>query len=284
MFKAYIFHFPTEQLKAIEPCNGDNAINQFAQSLPDGVYTTMRTVQKTKIFQLSFHLKRLMEGFELTNTEFEYDINRIKPALFNIIKQHPAKENRIRIHIPFSSAQDCYFMVEELTTPSESAYNFGVRVITNSIFRSNPEAKLSSFLRESENLKNYLINKNIEEALMVNNSGEILEGLSSNFFAFKGDELYTAEKGILFGSTRDVILRIAESNRMKIVLLPIKIFELNDINEAFIASTSRGIIPVVEIDELQIGSGSPGKNTLFLQNQINDWMWNQSEKIIQSED
>ena len=71
---------------------------------------------------------------------------------------------------------------------------------------------------------------------MLNSKHELLEGLSSNFFAVISDVLYTAEDEVLNGATREIILLEAENEKIQIKFDPINYSNLKKIDEAFISS------------------------------------------------
>ncbi|MDO8513214.1 MAG: aminotransferase class IV [bacterium] len=72
---------------------------------------------------------------------------------------------------------------------------------------------------------------------------KILEGTTFNFFIFRGNELITPKKDILQGTRRNLILKLAQD--FKIAERPVNLIELKEATEAFISSTTRGIVPVV---------------------------------------
>ena len=90
--------------------------------------------------------------------------------------------------------------------------------------------------------------------------GNVLETTRNNFFLFHGDTLVTAGEGMLQGITRKVIINIADK-KYKLEIREVLKEELNWCTECFITGTTRGITPVVQIDEMKIGNGKPGKNT-----------------------
>ena len=92
---------------------------------------------------------------------------------------------------------------------------------------------------------------------MVDEAGRILEGLTSNFFAVKGGELWTNEEGVLSGITRSLVLDEAVRIELPVNYKSIMITEIPILEEAFITSSSRGILPVKQIDDVYIGSGQP---------------------------
>ena len=103
----------------------------------------------------------------------------------------------------------------------------------------------------------------IHEGLLVSDDGAILEGLSSNFFGILGGRLHTEDTRVLAGVTRSMLLEIAKG-----VLPrgkgPVHRAAVPKLEEAFITSVSREILPVVRIDGETIGSGRPGPVTLDL--------------------
>jgi branched-chain amino acid aminotransferase len=73
--------------------------------------------------------------------------------------------------------------------------------------------------------------------------------------------LETARKGILLGVTRRTVLRVARGSGLDIVYSPLKREQVPALDEAFITSSSRGIVPVVQIDDMTVGEGCPGEIT-----------------------
>jgi branched-chain amino acid aminotransferase len=127
--------------------------------------------------------------------------------------------------------------------------------------RQLPEAKLTRFIDRSSSVRQSLP-ADANEAVMVNPEGCLMEGLSSNFFALVDGRLRTAEKGVLFGITRSLTLDSARQLGIPVQLSPVCRSELMQIDEAFITSSSRGVLPVRQIDEFVIGQEAPGEITL----------------------
>jgi branched-subunit amino acid aminotransferase/4-amino-4-deoxychorismate lyase len=98
----------------------------------------------------------------------------------------------------------------------------------------------------------------------VDEDGRILEGLTSNFFALKGGVLWTNEGSVLSGITRSLVIDVAAESGLKINLESVTTSEILQIEEAFITSSSRAILPVVQIDDFVIGDGKPGQVTCKL--------------------
>jgi len=97
------------------------------------------------------------------------------------------------------------------------------------------------------------------EALRVDPLGRVLEGTRSTFFLVRGGVLLTPplEVGILAGITRGKILGLARALDLPVREARIQIEELEASQEAFITSTSRGIVPVQRCDQAKIGPPGP---------------------------
>jgi branched-chain amino acid aminotransferase len=280
MYKCWLYYFDRDRIEEYPIVRKDRTVDQFVLKLPVGVYSTLRTVQKNKIFQFSFHLHRLVESHSLAKNSFNFDINKIRSPLNRITNEFPADEVRIRIHIPLSEPEKCYIILEELSTPGKLAYKNGVYVNTNNLTRNNPKAKLTSFIQKSEKIKNFCKENKLEESIILSPDKKLLEGLSSNFFAVQNMQIFTADREVLSGATRDIILDEARKAKIEINFSPISYDQIEKIEETFISSTSRGLLPVVKIDDKQVGDGKPGKITNYLLSRLNERMLIEAESII----
>jgi len=100
----------------------------------------------------------------------------------------------------------------------------------------------------------------VDDAWLVED-GFVTEGTSNNAYIVAGGQIITRQLGndILHGITRAAVLRFAREAQMEVVERPFTVDEARTADEAFITSASAFVMPVVEIDGKQIGSGKPGK-------------------------
>jgi branched-chain amino acid aminotransferase len=98
------------------------------------------------------------------------------------------------------------------------------------------------------------------EALMKNYKGEIVECSQSNFFIVKQGVVTTAplDAGLLGGITRAFVLDIARDLGLPTTERPLFDGDLDTAEEAFLTSTSKEVVPIVAIDDRQVGDGRPG--------------------------
>jgi len=99
-----------------------------------------------------------------------------------------------------------------------------------------------------------------DDAWMVE-EGFVTEGTSNNaYIVTKLGTIVTRNlsNSILHGITRAAVLRMASEAQMKVEERPFTIDEAKDAAEAFITAASTFVCPVVEVDGVSVGSGTPG--------------------------
>ncbi|MFI3155510.1 MAG: D-amino acid aminotransferase [Methylococcaceae bacterium] len=108
-------------------------------------------------------------------------------------------------------------------------------------------------------LRQQAVEKGCAEAILVKD-GYVTEGAASNIFAVIDGILITPPKGheILPGITRDVILEIAGENNIPYSEDIISLDALKTAGEIWLTSSTREIIPVIQLDDEIIANGKPG--------------------------
>ncbi|MCP3969378.1 MAG: D-amino-acid transaminase [Rhodobacteraceae bacterium] len=96
--------------------------------------------------------------------------------------------------------------------------------------------------------------------------GEVTEGTSNNAYIVKGGKIVTRHlsNDILHGITRAAVLRFAREAQMEVEERAFTIAEAQGADEAFVTSASTFVMPVVEIDGVKLGGGTPGPVALRL--------------------
>lgn len=90
--------------------------------------------------------------------------------------------------------------------------------------------------------------------------GHVTEGTSNNAYIVKAGKIITRElsNDILHGITRAAVLRFAREAQMEVEERPFTIEEAKAADEAFVTSATTFVYPVVEIDGVALGDGTPG--------------------------
>ena len=238
-----------------------SSLDSGTQQLPGGGYTTLRTFGGTRVLRMNEHFERLDESAHLMGSLVQIPRQTVRAALRQAVMEHPAPERRARLILDLQKEPGAiYILVEGLDVPSEQDYARGVRAVTRPMHRDNPKAKQTAFIEQAAQVRRALP-PGVNEALMVGPDGRLLEGLSSNFFAVRHGVVWTEEQGVLSGITRHVVLDCAAEAHIEIVKEGIRCADLPEIQEAFITSASRAVLPVTEIDGQPVGAGAPGAVT-----------------------
>lgn len=235
-----------------------------SEETPEGAYTTFRTYQHNKVLHMKNHFDRLEETSALAGKNVKLNRVAITHRIAEIIGGLNQEDSRVRITIDLTNpSEEVYLAVEPLHVPTREEYEKGIDVISTEMHRDNPKAKLNAFMKRAEETRQ-AAGKKYEEILMRRKNGDILEGLSSNFYGICHEVIYTAEEGVLSGTTRRYVLDLANSCKIKVILKPINIKNITDLEESFITSTSRSILPVHSIDAVVMKSQVPGPVTSYL--------------------
>ena len=101
------------------------------------------------------------------------------------------------------------------------------------------------------------------EALMLNHKGEVAECTGDNIFLVLGGKLVTppTDAGILEGITRDAVIELAREAGLDVCETALTRHDVFIAEECFLTGSAAEVIPVVKVDNREIGSGKPGPIT-----------------------
>lgn len=111
----------------------------------------------------------------------------------------------------------------------------------------------------------------VDEAILIRN-GVITEGAHTSVCAIINGELHTHPDSnlILPGITRAIVLELCEQLNIPVRLFPILESKFKNVDELMILGTGSEVMPVVQVDDWQVGNGKPGPITLKLQKAYKD--------------
>ncbi len=257
-----------------------SALDAISRQLPQGLYSTFRTFGGCeKVLNLGLHLRRLYEPLVALAVKPSVTALELRTRLRGLLKDFAPGEARVRISLSTTeSPGQIFVMLEPLKVLPETVYQRGVRVVLSQADRANPRLKSTAFITESAQERKSILQGGIFEGLLVHH-GRILEGLTSNFYAVRAGKIITARNGILLGVTRRTVLRLARKNGIAIEDCALRVDELALIDEAFITSSSRGVVPVVEIEGQPVGTGQVGAVAGLLRRAYDEYVLRAAEKI-----
>jgi len=236
-----------------------------------GVFDVLRTYDRIP-FALDRHLARLQRSAEQIDLPLPAPPAELEQLVHECLARNAAVERGldVTVRIIVTGGVSQGFMLPDgkpsfmvLIAPVRAVpthlYSEGASLITADIPRFMPTVKsinyIPAILGQKQARKAGAV-----EALYCTREGVISECTTSNFFVVRGGKLITPDQDVLGGITRNVALELA-ADLGDVYLRPILRQELGEIDEAFITSTTKEIMPVVRIDDIRIGSGRPGPYT-----------------------
>jgi len=251
------------------PVVADSLAEAAAQE-PNGVYTVARTFKRDHTLMLDEHLDRLEQSAALVGLDVHLDRAALRNALRMLIAQTDFEDSRFRITIPQETPERIYLAIERYKPVPPEILAGGARCITVQIERHNPAAKTTAWIAERQATVE-AFPTGIYEGILVNEAGDLLEGTSSNFYAIMNDRLYTAPNGAALGGIAQRIVLAVAPQVLPVERTAVNVNDLRFLEEAFITSAGRGVVPVIMLDGQVIAAGQPGPFTLAIQERYNAW-------------
>ncbi len=121
--------------------------------------------------------------------------------------------------------------------------------------------------------------RGFEEAILLDQSGNVSEAPGENIFLVKNNRLVTPSlsSSALDGITRKSIITLAKDMKLKVNVRKVSKKELKTADEIFLSGTAAEITPIIKIDKKKIGSGKVGDITKLFMDTYSDIVMNKNE-------
>lgn len=237
-----------------------DTLTEAAEYEPDGVYTLGRTYSRDHVLLFDQHMDRLEESARLENIPVRLDRPGIRRTLRTLIEGSPFEDVRYRVTIPRGAPDSAILTVAAFEDVPAAIRENGCKVILTETARHNPAAKTTAWMKDRAPTVQSMP-AGVYEAILTHDEA-LLEGTSSNFYAIIDGVMHTADQGILSGIARRIVLEVAPAI-LPVVLTPVTTADLHSgrIDEVFLSSAGRGVVPIIGIDGYTIGNGIPGAFT-----------------------
>jgi branched-chain amino acid aminotransferase len=151
----------------------------------------------------------------------------------------------------------------EIVAPDVAARGLRVRI---SSVRNVPIQSVDAKIKTFNRLHSYLarleaLDAGADDAIMLDLEGYVTEGRGANVFIVRNGQLFTPPEGLLEGITRETVFELAFQEGLQAIEERLTPYDLYNADEVFYCTTAGGIMPIVEIDRRQVGSGLPGAIT-----------------------
>lgn len=158
-------------------------------------------------------------------------------------------------------------LVAPASRPTPEAFERGLHLHVGVRRRTSPRA-LDPRAKTGNYLNNVLalheaVQAGADDALLLNEAGEVAEATTSNVYVVRGGALRTppVAAGILEGTTRARILALCARERLPAAEARLLPGDLQAADELFVSSSVRGVMPVTRLHGQPVGDGRPGPLT-----------------------
>ena len=250
----------------------------------EGVYETLRTYNGQP-FLFDRHMRRMrksagMVALDVPLTDAQIDA-RFRETMQVAGLGETGREAYIRILITRGVGELTYdlaacpspsivIIVKPNVDPPLAAFDHGVMASLVPIVRNHP-GSVNPLIKSNNLLNNALamqeaFRRGGFEGIMRNYKGELAECTQSNLFIVKNGAALTPpiDAGLLPGITREFLFEVGQDAGIPVREAVLRDEDLFGADEAFLTSTTREVLPIVKVDDRQIGAGMPGPITRAL--------------------
>jgi branched-chain amino acid aminotransferase len=250
-----------------------------------GVFEGMRsydTPEGPAIFRLDAHMQRLKASAAAYEIDIPYSVDQLCEASLEVIRANALENAYLRPIAFFDShsfsvwPKDCPVTTAIIAVPGraylQGGPENGVSVMVSSARRIDasillPHVKACGHYMNSVRAVQEAIRKGYDEAILLNNLGDVAEGSGANLFVIRSGTVVTNDKdaSIVMGITRDSVIQIVRDLGLPLEIRPISTADVREADELFFSGTAVEVTPIKSVDDRTLGDGSPGPITRRIQ-------------------
>lgn len=247
----------------------------------DAIYEVFKFLGKRPVFLID-HYRRMQRGLAEIDIPNPWTESQFTEMATELLRRTAVDDGLVYVQVSRGESERAHFYPDDMK-PTALAYSrrfkfpdaakkeLGIKLITASDLRWKACNVKSVNLLPNALAKKTAQRGGADEALLID-EGLVREGASANFFIVNNGRIVThpLDEHILPGIVRDRTIGLAIGAKIRVDERPIREQELFDLDEAFITSTSMGVMPVSEIDGRVIGNSRRGEVTGVLQRLLDE--------------
>ncbi|MFC4159681.1 D-amino acid aminotransferase [Chitinimonas lacunae] len=236
----------------------------------DGVYEVI-PVYSRRPFRLAEHVTRLEASLAAIGLDNPHPADEWIRLIEAVIAQQTFDDQSVYLHVtrgaagyrdfPFPQPTQPTVLIfsTELVTPDAAQKAAGVRALSHADFRW-----LRCDIKSLNLLPTVLMREHARRAgcteVVLFRDGWLSEGAASNIFVVKDGVVLAPPKSQLMlpGITYDLVLELCVAHGVAHAVRPIAEPEVREADELWMTSSTKEILPIVELDGQAVGAGRPG--------------------------
>jgi len=245
------------------------------------------------VFRLKDHIKRFRNSGKFYNITLNFSDKQIENAVLDLCKKNKIKKSSyirpfyfvgqygINLHVTKKAPTHTAIFA----FPFGDLFNKNGITATISKWRKFNDMSTPTQAKMGGNYLNSILatqdvkQKGFDEAILLDQYGNVSEAPGENIFLIKNDELVTPslDSSALDGITRRSIITLAKDMNLKIKIRKVSKKELKLADEIFLSGTAAEITPITKIDKKKINGGKVGNLTKLFMTTYSDIVMNKNE-------
>ena len=260
------------------------------------IFEGIRTYWNSKnlyVFRLNEHVKRFRNSGKFYNITLNFSDKQIQNAVIDLCKKNKIKkscyirpfyfvgEYGINLHVTKSAPTHTAIF----SFPFCDLFNKNGISATVSKWRKFSDVSTPTQAKMGGNYLNSILatqdakQRGFDEAILLDQSGNVSEAPGENIFLVKNNKLVTPplSSSALDGITRKSIITLSKDMKLKVNVRKVSKKELKTADEIFLSGTAAEITPIIKIDKKKISSGKVGDITKLFMDTYSDIVMNKNE-------
>jgi branched-chain amino acid aminotransferase len=261
------------------------SVDPFAHGLHygTGVFEGIRayaTPRGPAIFRLREHMERFEQSAAVYNLKLAWDVPTLGAAVVETLVKNELEsayirplaffgEKTISLAPSFHCPTHVLLAYRALGNYFGAGQENGIRV-TISPWRKFSSKALPSTVKASGHYANSVlamtdaVGRGFDEAILLNDRGEVAEGTGENIFVVKDGVLRTNDRSadVLHGITRATVIELAKDHGIPVRVEALTVDDLHDADEVFFTGTAAEVTPLACIDDHVFSAHKPVTHAL----------------------
>ena len=245
----------------------------------EGLFETLKATGGCIPF-LPEHLERLFDSLETLRFKLNVSAAKLEFAVYQTLYHNHLKDAYIRLNLSRENKElgdpepgekfNLIVMVQPIKKPNKKIMEQGSQAILFKDFKICPSpltrVKSTNYLPYLT-VKRFAQDQGVEEALLSNPNGNLVEGASTNLFLWNGKQWLTPPigDGALPGVTRRVLLELMKRHKIPHSEQSLTPQDLSGAEEALLTNAIVEILPLTGWEGHPINGGGIGSQTQRLQ-------------------